>query len=272
MHAIVRIRTFVKKTVAFYVPISGTNIADASFVFLILILSQQGICLMAWSDVVFGGDQTNRQLERDRMVEQQIVARGVTDPAVLSAMRAVPRHRFVLENDAAEAYGDYPLSIGYKQTISQPYIVAFMTESLKLQPEDRVLEIGTGSGYQSAVLARIVSHVFTIEIVEPLGTRARNLLNSLGYRNVSVRTGDGYQGWPEEAPFDAIILTAAPDHIPQPLIDQLKIGGRLILPVGEDPQSLELIRRTADGVMRSTLLSVTFVPMTGQAQKNLYER
>ena len=183
-------------------------------------------------------------------------------------MRSVPRHHFSLEGDAENAYGDYPLSIGHKQTISQPYIVAYMTEALRLRPEDRVLEIGTGSGYQAAVLAKIVSHVFTIEIVAPLAERARGILKDLGYNNVSIRAGDGYQGWPEEAPFDAIILTAAPGHIPQPLKDQLKIGGRLILPIEGEPQSLELIQRTEEGFVRKHLLSVSFVPMTGQAQEN----
>ena len=212
--------------------------------------------------------QSSRQFERDRMVDQQIVARGVNDSVVLAAMRSVPRHRFALEGDAEDAYGDYPLSIGYKQTISQPYIVAFMTEALQLRSHDRVLEIGTGSGYQAAVLAKIVDQVFTIEIVEPLAERAKHILKDLGYNNVSIRAGDGYQGWPEEAPFDAIILTAAPDHIPQPLKDQLKIGGRLILPLEGDPQSLELHQRTTEGFTRKHLLSVSFVPMTGQAQEH----
>ena len=210
---------------------------------------------------------TSRQFERDQMVDQQIVARGVSDPAVITAMRHVPRHRFVLEGDALEAYGDYPISIGHKQTISQPFIVAFMTEALKLQPQDRVLEIGTGSGYQAAVLAHIVSQVFTIEIVEPLAKRAERILSEVGCGNVTVRTGDGYQGWPEEAPFQAIILTAAPDHVPEPLIEQLAIGGRLVLPVGEEPQSLVLIHRTEDGYTKTELIAVTFVPMTGQARK-----
>lgn len=210
---------------------------------------------------------TTRQFERDRMVDQQIVARGVKDQTVIAAMRHVPRHRFVLDLEASEAYGDYPLSIGHQQTISQPFIVAFMTEALKLQPQDRVLEIGTGSGYQAAVLARIASQVFTIEIVEPLAKRAERILSVLGYDNVTVRAGDGYQGWPEEAPFNAIILTAAPDHIPQPLLDQLDIGGRLVLPVGEGWQSLVLIQRTAEGYTQTELIAVTFVPMTGQARE-----
>ena len=222
---------------------------------------------MSWMEQILASGPTMRQHERDRMVNQQIVARGVKDPVVLSAMRSVPRHRFALKDDAEDAYGDYPLSIGHEQTISQPYIVAFMTEALKLQSEDRVLEIGTGSGYQAAVLAKIVAQVFTIEIVEPLAIRAKGILKELGYTNVSIRIGDGYQGWPEKAPFDAIILTAAPNHIPQPLKDQLKIGGRLILPIDGDPQSLELHQRTAEGFTKKHLLSVSFVPMTGQAEE-----
>ncbi|WP_454062096.1 protein-L-isoaspartate(D-aspartate) O-methyltransferase [Candidatus Nitrospira salsa] len=223
--------------------------------------------MMGCDENTLGNDQTSRQFERNKMVDHQILARGVKDPAVITAMRHVPRHRFVLPLDSAEAYGDYPLSIGHKQTISQPFIVAFMTEALQLQPEDRVLEIGAGSGYQTAVLAHIVSQVFSIEIVELLAKRAEHILNDLGCDNVAIKVNDGYQGWPEEAPFDAIILTAAPDHIPQPLLDQLKIGGRLVLPVGGDPQSLVLIQRTKEGYTRTELLAVTFVPMTGQARE-----
>ena len=228
--------------------------------------------MMGCNESTHGNDLTSRQFERDRMVDQQIVARGVKDPVVIAAMRHVPRHRFVLEDDASDAYGDYPLSIGHRQTISQPYIVAFMTEVLKLKPSDKVLEIGTGSAYQAAVLAHIVSQVFTIEIVEPLAARAKSILNDLGYHNITVRGGDGYKGWSEESPFDAIILTAAPDHIPQPFMDQLKMGGRLILPVGEDPQSLVLIRRTEEGYHRTELIPVIFVPMTGQAQEGPFMR
>ncbi|WP_447971472.1 protein-L-isoaspartate(D-aspartate) O-methyltransferase [Nitrospira sp. M1] len=223
--------------------------------------------MMGCHESAFGDDQASRQFERDKMVDQQIVARGVKDSAVIATMRHVPRHRFVLENNGAEAYGDYPLSIGYKQTISQPFIVAFMTEALQLQPENRVLEIGTGSGYQTAVLAHVVSQVFSIEIVEPLAQRAERILKDLGCNTVTVKVGDGYQGWPEEAPFKAIILTAAPDHVPQSLLEQLEIGGRLVLPVGSDPQSLVLIHRTQEGYTRTELLAVSFVPMTGQARE-----
>lgn len=206
-----------------------------------------------------------RQVERDWMVNTQIVAGGVTDQAVVAAMRRVPRHRFMPDAESQDAYGDFPLPIGYGQTISQPFIVAYMTQALKLKPEEKVLEIGTGSGYQAAILAEIVSKVFTIEIVKPLAHRAKETLAELGYENVFVRTGDGYQGWPEESPFDAIILTAAPTHIPQPLLDQLAIGGRLILPVGDYPQRLLLVRRTQEGYKETELLPVAFVPMTGEA-------
>ncbi len=210
-----------------------------------------------------------RQLVRDRMVDEQIQARGVKDQNVLESMRRVPRHRFVLNDSTDEAYQDYPLSIGYRQTISQPYIVALMTEALQLKTSDKVLEIGTGSGYQATVLAEIVSQVFSIEIVEALASRALNTLRNLGYDNVEVRAGDGYIGWAEKAPFNAIILTATPSQVPQPLMEQLAIGGRLIAPVGENLQSLVMIHRTPEGYTRTELLSVAFVPMTGQALKNI---
>lgn len=206
-----------------------------------------------------------RQVERDSMVDTQIVAGGVTDQAVVAAMRRVPRHRFMPDSHSKGAYGDFPLSIGYEQTISQPFIVAYMTQALKLKPDEKVLEIGTGSGYQAAILAELVSKVLTIEIVEPLAVTAKQTLAELGYRNVRVRVGDGYQGWPDESPFDAIILTAAPDHIPEPLLEQLAIGGRLILPLGDYPQRLLLIRRTEKGYQETELLPVVFVPMTGEA-------
>jgi protein-L-isoaspartate(D-aspartate) O-methyltransferase len=204
--------------------------------------------------------------ERLRMVATQIEARGVNDPQVIRAMREVPRYEFVPEKLKPLAYSDGPLPIGEDQTISQPYIVAFMTEALKLHPHDKVLEIGTGSGYQAAILAEIVDSVFTIEIIESLGRSAEVRLKRLGYQNVFVRIGDGYQGWPEEAPFDAVIVTAAPDHIPQPLVDQLKIGGRLVIPVGSGIQELVRITKTADGTKRENLLPVRFVPMTGEAE------
>ena len=209
-----------------------------------------------------------RQAERDRMVERQIEARGVKDPAVLGAMRRVPRHQFVPGLYASQAYWDGPVPSGHSQMISQPYVVAFMTEALRLHSDDKVLEIGTGTGYQTAILAELARDVFSIEIVKPLADQAAEKLKELGYTNVQVRAGDGYQGWPQHAPYDAIIVTAAPDHIPQPLLDQLTLGGRLILPLGKKhSQSLVLIRRTHSGFEHTTLLPVAFVPMTGEAGK-----
>lgn len=202
------------------------------------------------------------------MVRDQIEARGIEDSRVLAALRAVPRHRFVPDDVSGRAYADTPLSIGYEQTISQPYIVAFMSEALHLDPGERVLEVGTGSGYQAAVLAELGVEVYTIEIVEPLAMRARATLRDLGYDDVQVRGGDGYRGWPEHAPFDAIIITAAPDHVPQPLIDQLAPGGRMILPVGgSGRQELVRLRKSDEGIARERLLPVRFVPMTGEAQR-----
>jgi len=203
---------------------------------------------------------------RARMVREQIEARGVVDPRVLEAMRRVPRHELVPADVRAHAYADGPLPIGYGQTISQPYIVAYMTEQLRLEPQDRVLEIGTGSGYQAAVLSELCAEVYTIEIVEQLAERAVRDLERLGYRNVTVRQGDGYRGWPEHAPFDAIILTAAPPRIPEPLLEQLAIGGRMIAPVGEHYQELVLITRDTSGFRHQRLLPVRFVPMTGEVE------
>ena len=207
-----------------------------------------------------------RQSERDDMVKGQLLARGISDQAVIRAMREVPRHEFVPAEDAAEAYDDHPLPIGNGQTISQPYIVAYMTEALRLKEHERVLEIGTGSGYQAAVLAKLGVRVFTIEIVEELAERARQTFDRLGIHHIVSRAGDGYQGWPEEAPFDAIILTAAPEHIPQPLLDQLASGGRMILPLGKTLQKLVILTNTPAGIRRKELLPVAFVPMTGEAQ------
>lgn len=205
---------------------------------------------------------------RTRMVETQIVARGVRDPRVLAAMRKVPRHRFVDAEQRAQAYEDHPLPIPGNQTISQPYIVALMTELLELEPSSRVLEIGTGSGYQSAVLAELAERVYTIEIVPELARLAETRLKELGYANVTVREGDGYRGWPEHAPFDGIIVTAAPERIPQPLLDQLAPGGIMVIPVGGFFQELKVFRKSADGrVTEKDILPVRFVPMTGEVEK-----
>jgi protein-L-isoaspartate(D-aspartate) O-methyltransferase len=212
-------------------------------------------------------DTATYQRAREAMVQRQIAARGVRDQRVLEAMRKVPRHLFVPPSMQPYAYRDSPLPIGHEQTISQPYIVAFMTDALALKPGDRVLEVGTGSGYQAAVLSVLVRQVYSIEIVEPLATEATERLRRLGYANVTVRAGDGYRGWPDHAPFDAIIVTAAPDHIPQPLLDQLAPGGRLVVPVGKYLQTLTRIRRTAKGFKTEELLPVRFVPMTGEAEK-----
>ena len=207
-----------------------------------------------------------RQRERDHMVKTQLLTRGISDRAVIRAMREVPRHEFVPAEDAPEAYDDHPLPIGYGQTISQPYIVAYMTEALGLNGDERVLEIGTGSGYQAAVLAKLGVKVFTIEIVEELARRARHAFERLGIPQITSKAGDGYQGWLEAAPFDAIILTAAPEHIPQPLLDQLAPGGRMILPLGKTLQKLIMLTNTSTGIQRKELLPVAFVPMTGEAE------
>ena len=198
------------------------------------------------------------------MVEEQIARRGVRDARVLAAMAAVPRHLFVPEALRDRAYEDGPLPIGEGQTISQPYIVAFMTEAIRPGAADRVLEIGTGSGYQTAVLASLVAEVFTIEIRRDLGDAARRTVEGLGFRNVTFRVGDGSGGWPEEAPFDAVLVTAAPDVVPQPLVDQLRPGGRLLIPIGTADQQLLRVTRTAAGTEREALLPVRFVPMTGE--------
>jgi protein-L-isoaspartate(D-aspartate) O-methyltransferase len=207
--------------------------------------------------------------ERHQMVQQQLKARGVSDPRVLAAMNKVRRDEFVPPNLKESSYADRPLPIGYSQTISQPYIVAFMTEQVHPSPTDRVLEIGTGSGYQAAILAELAAEVYTIEIIEPLAKTAEATLQRLGYKNVHVKAGDGYKGWPEYAPFDAVIVTCAPDHVPQPLIDQLKEGGRMIIPVGSGLgfQQLHLLEKKNGKLQRRAVLPVRFVPMTGEAQK-----
>jgi protein-L-isoaspartate(D-aspartate) O-methyltransferase len=204
---------------------------------------------------------------RRKMVEQQIQRRDVRSPRVLAAMEKVPRHLFVPEVYRAQAYDDYPLPIGENQTISQPYIVALMTSLLELKGGEKVLEIGTGSGYQAAVLAEIAGEVYTMEILEPLAKRAETTLTSLGYTNVHVKNGDGYAGWPEEAPFDDIVVTAAPLKVPQPLLDQLKVGGHMVIPLGKVFQDLVVYTKTATGFEKKNVVPVRFVPMTGEAQQ-----
>ena len=198
---------------------------------------------------------------RTRMVQEQLRPREITDPRVLDVMARVPRHLFVPDDHRANAYGDHPLPIGHGQTISQPYIVAFMTQALKVSPEHKMLEIGTGSGYQAAVLAALAREVYTIEIVEPLGESARRTLESLGYRNVHVRIGDGYEGWPEEAPFDRVMVTAAPESVPPALVDQLAVGGLMAIPVGAVFQELRILRKTPTGLETLDTIPVRFVPM-----------
>ena len=206
--------------------------------------------------------------KRNEMVEKHIIARGISDSTVLAAVRNVGRHNFVPENLRSFAYDDRPLPIGFDQTISQPYIVAFMTQALKLTGIETVLEIGAGSGYQAAVLAEIVKEVYTIEIIKPLAEKAEKNLLQNGYSNVHVRHGDGYEGWPERAPFDAIILTAAPPYAPTTLIQQLAEGGRMIVPEGKWSQQLILYKKVDGRVLRERLIPVRFVPMTGKVQQS----
>ncbi len=225
------------------------------------------VAVLLAGGIVSGEDWTS---QRERMVVEQIAARGIADAAVLRAMRTVPRHELAPLHVRAEAYNDHPLPIGHGQTISQPYIVAYMTELLRLKPGAKTLEIGTGSGYQAAVLAEVTkTNVYTIEIVEPLAMRAAADLKRLGYTQVRVRHGDGYGGWPEEAPFDAIIVTAAPDHVPEPFVKQLKPGGRLVLPVGGvwTMQYMVVTEKLADGTVRKHVGEpVRFVPLTGKGK------
>jgi protein-L-isoaspartate(D-aspartate) O-methyltransferase len=204
---------------------------------------------------------------REKMVENQIKARGVKDPRVLAALLKVERHRFVPEKYLDSAYSDQPLPIGEGQTISQPYIVGLMTELLELKGNENVLEIGTGSGYQAAILAELAKEVYTIEIIESLASTAEKRLSELGYQNVRLKAGDGYLGWPEAAPFDAIIVTAAPDHIPKPLIEQLKEGGRMVVPVGTHTQELRKIVKKSGRMETIDVIPVLFVPMTGEGVK-----
>ena len=204
--------------------------------------------------------------ERQRMVEEQLKPRGIRDERVLAALGKVPREEFVPENERSEAYSDQSLAIGHDQTISQPFIVAYMTEQLRPRPTDRVLEVGTGSGYQAAILAELVAEVYSIEIIEPLARDASARLARLGYKNAHVKAGDGSQGWAEVAPFDSITVTCAPDHVPQALTDQLKDGGRMVIPVGVGlDQQLYLLEKKDGHLDQRAILPVRFVPMVGQA-------
>jgi len=206
--------------------------------------------------------------QREQMVNKQIMARGITDRKILDAFREVPRHKFVLPEYIRFAYNDYPLPIEEGQTISQPFIVAFMTDALDLKQSDRVLEVGTGSGYQAAILAQICDSVYTIELFDSLTERAKSIFEQLGYNNIYCKTGDGYRGWPEKAPFDAIIVTCAPTHIPQPLKDQLSEGGRLVIPVGEGQvQHLVLLQKKNGKIKQKNILPVRFVPMIDDERK-----
>lgn len=201
---------------------------------------------------------------RGEMVERQIRARGIRNKAVLDAMRKVPRHRFVPEPQQKNAYADTALPIGLGQTISQPYIVAYMTEAASIKRHHKVLEIGTGSGYQAAVLGEIAKEVYTIEIVPELAERSAKVLSELGYKNISVRHGNGYLGWRENAPFDAILVTAAPEEVPQALVDQLAVGGKMVVPVGRGEQEMVIIKKTKEGATERRTIAVRFVPMTGK--------
>lgn len=225
------------------------------------------MCL--WRVTIFSAEKSKEdvyRLRREKMVADQIAARGVKDEKVLLAMGSVPRHKFVSEDLINSAYEDRPLPIGCGQTISQPYIVALMTQLLNLAEKDKVLEVGTGSGYQAAILSGIVKEVYTIEIFEELGTSAGKRLKDLGYQNVKVKVADGYYGWPEEAPFDAIIVTCAATHIPPPLIEQLKDGGTMCIPVGSVfwTQNLMLVKKKDGKIIAKSVLPVRFVPLLGK--------
>lgn len=215
---------------------------------------------------VSNGSPVQDEFEKVRrdMVDQQIRARGITDKKVLNAMYKVPRHKFMPPTHSKVAYVDSPVSIGYQQTISQPFIVAYMTDAADISKNKKVLEIGTGSGYQAAILGELAREVYTIEIIPELAEQAASVLNELGYKNVHVKTGNGYLGLPEQAPFDAIVVTAAPDEIPQALIDQLAVGGKMVIPVGDKNQEMVVIKKTKKGVTQKRTMDVRFVPMTGK--------
>jgi protein-L-isoaspartate(D-aspartate) O-methyltransferase len=247
--------------------VRGVNIALTAVLVGLSAFLSVAFLLTSCSQAAGTNDFTTNRM---RMVQEQLtgLGRDITNARVLAVMGKVPRHEFVPAEQRGLAYEDRPLPIGHDQTISQPYIVALMTERLEPRPSDRVLEIGTGSGYQAAVLAELVKEVYTIEIIEPLARRAEADLKRFGYTNVFVRAGDGYKGWPEAAPFDAIIVTCAPEKVPQPLVEQLKDGGRLIIPVGPaGNQDLVLLIKQGGKLERHAVLPVRFVPMTGEAAR-----
>ena len=229
-----------------------------------------GLVVFGLFGVVWGNDPPDTdsyRAARLKMVEEDIEREGITNPAVLDSMRKVPRHLFVSPENRAKAYYDQALPIGYKQTITPPSLVAYMTELLDPRPTDRVLEIGTGSGYQAAVSSGIVKEVYTIEIVEPLGRQAIKRLEERGYKNVQRKIGDGYHGWPEHAPFDKIIVTCSPENVPQPLVDQLRDGGKMIIPLGERyQQAFHLLEKRNGKLVKTRLVPTLFVPMTGKAK------
>lgn len=243
--------------------LTGYRIGPIKMLAIVLLAASVAQC--TGSEKQSAEDSIDYQKLRMEMVTRQIEARGVTDRGVLDAMRAVERDLFVPDSLRRLAYEDYPLPIGNDQTISQPYIVALMTELIRLDKGDKVLEIGTGSGYQAAVLAELADSVFTVEIIPDLGKRAETLLGELGYSNVRVLIGDGFEGWQEHAPYDGIIVTCAPAEIPQPLLDQLAEGGRLVIPVGTQWQELMLVTKRENELSRESIIPVRFVPMTGKA-------
>lgn len=242
---------------------------SVSFLFGCLFFSVSGSINLPGPQQVRAADPSTDEYseKRRRMVEDQIRSRGITDTSVLKAIGKVPRHRFVPEPFRHLAYADGPLPIGAGQTISQPLIVAYMTEAAAISKEKRVLEIGTGSGYQAAVLAELAGEVYSIEIIPELAENARRVLMELGYKNIFLKTGNGYLGWPEHAPFDAIIVTAAPDEIPETLVDQLAINGKMVIPVGTTHQEMVIVTKERGGVTEKRTIPVRFVPMTGKPAK-----
>jgi protein-L-isoaspartate(D-aspartate) O-methyltransferase len=237
--------------------------ASAILAIIILVTSVLSGCSNEKREV---NEKANFEIQRMKMVEEQIETRGIKNRSVLEAMKIVPRHEFVPDEYIDQAYDDHPLPIGEGQTISQPYIVALMTELAMIGPESKVLEIGTGSGYQAAILAQIVKKVYSVEIIKSLGEQAGKRLKELGYKNIEVKIADGYFGWEENAPYDAIIITAAPDHIPQPLINQLKDDGVVVIPVGPPGayQTLWQIIKNGDQLISNNMGGVSFVPLTGE--------